>query len=334
MLLWSGCQAPPRPIPPPLPEPSEQMLERAKEFREQTKDAPRRWVVIDAVTMQAFETRYELLSRALLNLGFQEAVLNLVNEKYLIPDQEEYKQLRELLGELAAKKIPVRLMLRQGNFYNHNMGLACKDAERFPWFCAALALEESLREIPVAERPVGLMLALEPQRFTKQTLQRPRRLLFAWDEKLYGVGLDNDLIMRLTLDDVAELRRRLTLPVTTVLPAFVHDAVLAGKLSVGRSDDPVLTGTLQVISAYGDKPTAVLSSIDEEFAARSAHPQSVMVELLLAGHIHESNHALRRRDWNDLMGMLRYGMARWQKNPAFGGVLFNSLYAFYGVLEQ
>ena len=284
-------------------------------------------VVVTAGTLSDFENRYAVLADRIALLGFREVVIEWPGPKLPAADSAFDRQLRALLSELAGRRVPVRFLLRQGSFYRDS-------GQQRPWVEAAREVAGRIQTLPEPERPQGLLLALEPHRFTALTRNRPRSLLYAWGDKHYGPGLDNDQLLKLTLEDLVRVRELLApLPVIPILPSFYPEEQAKKRLSVG--DPAVDYGAPPLaVTAYGEKPSVMTASVSTLLARLQDTPRAVTVEVILARHTYETTISLRRRDWADLMAILTYALRDWERQPAYQGLLFNSYAALAGLWEQ
>lgn len=333
LCLIAGCAAPDIPPPPP-PVRTPEIQRRDEAFRQVLSAAPRRWLVVSERALDLYRTHYPKLIERARGLGFEELVIHFTAQDSL-DSAENAAQFTELVRALTQAKMPYRLMLRQGNFYRHGYFYWPFGKRTPPWVAMAEQLAGLVRSLPGdCARPAGMVAVPEPHRFTRISERKPGDLLFAWQEKCYGPGLDNDELLKQSLRETSQIREKFPdLPFTAGLAGFYHDFAVSGKLSTGRVTDLAKFGLPAMISVSGAKPSAQVGSLSAEFAAMAAQRGSVMVEILLSEHAYGSEQAFRRRGWNDLVKIMRYAMERWNRTPAFGGVVFNSFEALGSIQE-
>ena len=166
----------------------------------------------------------------------------------------------------------------------------------------------------------GVTVLAEPHLFTSANPRRPKNLVFAWSDKTFGPGLDNDRIMRATLQKLSAFGAELgSTPFTVAMPDFYEELVQEGKLSCGSVADFSAAAPKIMIRNAGNKPTEAVEVVRNELNA--AKPGSLLVSITLAEHTSVTAGSLRRRNWADFIRSLDYAIGQWKQYPAFDGVV-------------
>lgn len=217
---------------------------------------------------------------------------------------------------------PVEAVLRESN---HAIGRSGNWLVRC-FLSSGTSLEAMLEEIRAFEeesqsfRFSGVTVIAEPHRFTMSNIHRPKDLVYAWSESTYGPGLDNDRIMKLTLDRLASFSRMLgETPFTVAIPDFYQELTDDGRLTCGSIEDFEQFSSKVLILNAGNKPTEMIESVRNEL--QKGRPDSLLVSVTLAEHTSVSSGALRRRNWSDLTRSLVHAISDWKELPSFSGIV-------------
>lgn len=259
------------------------------------------------------------------------------NRLYLMLDTPEALKLDglpALLEATAAAGIPVEAVLPESGYVLGRQGNALR---RTLMSANGVTLEEMLRKIRKFEtetfRFAGVTLLVQPHLFTRTNIHRPKSLVFAWDEKTFGPGLDNDNLMKVTLDKAAGFAARLApTPLSIGMPDFYEELVMEGKLSCGSVADFGKIASDIIILNSGNKPSELLDTVRNELA--NAAPGSLLVAVTLANHTSVTSGALRRRNWTDYIRSLGNAVTEWKNRPAFGGVVLGPLAQIETLLQE
>ena len=166
---------------------------------------------------------------------------------------------------------------------------------------------------------------LAPHLFSGKNIQRRRGQLYRWDEKRYGAGGDNDMLV----GEALELARRIAaipgLPrLTLAVPDFLQEAAEAGKLSRGSIRDFAAISRRVAVISSANLPSGVPAAVKHELDG--APPEaSVLVVVPLAGHTSLDRGRLRRRNWEDFRRSIANLMDKHASHPAFGGIIVSPL---------
>lgn len=233
------------------------------------------------------------------------------------------------LKSVKAQKLTAEIVLKQGDFRqpyrgNNLIRSRVEKADDVPGmvkkimaFNAALPAD--------AEKISGIVLAAEAHKFTRDA-QGTTGQFFAWSEKTFGPGLDNDMLMQQALELVKKLNAQ-NIKVTSAIPDFYHDLAEQGKLSCGKVSDFTalcLKSNEIILQSTASIPTAVVAGTRGELNSFPAG-KNMILGLEIAGHTAVSSGKLRRRDWKDLSAILDYVIREHKKYPEFQGIMLSPL---------
>ena len=324
LLIVSGCATPAGNVmpgaTPPNPADDAVSAARAVQFRKMTSDFAVRGI---GVFPEAFENRYspaEVSSR-IRALGFNRVYCTITTEKAL------NENFIALLREFGNVGLPVEVVLRQQDFYRRNQTNqllrdlvwqypSLKDAVQMV-LKFNLKLPEDVRKIS------GITLVTGAHTFTNANVERTRGQLYAWAEDRYGIGQDNDMLMRQMFTQLKEIAALPgMLPLTIGIQDFYHENAVAGKLSCGSIRDFAKLGKVMVINR-GNVATQLVKRVEDEL--KDAGKEKILITIPLAGHTSFNQGKLRRRDWNDFCRAIDYAGKHFKKNPACGGIVVSPL---------
>ena len=169
----------------------------------------------------------------------------------------------------------------------------------------------------------GITIVAGAHDFTNANVERSHGQLYAWDEKRYGIGKDNDMLMRQLFTLFKEIAALPGLPPLTIaIPDFYHEKAVNGELSCGSINDFSKIGKVMVINS-GNVASELVKQNSGELLASKSNP--VLIAVTLAGHTAQNSGQLRRRDWNDFCRILDYAGKNFRKYPAFDGMVVSPL---------
>lgn len=186
-------------------------------------------------------------------------------------------------------------------------------------FTAALRVN---RDLPENCRLTGVMVRVDVHRFNEANPNLPPGQLYRWRENDYGIGSDNDVMMRECFRKLAEWRERAKahqLKFSVAIPAFYHERALAKDLSKGTVSDFLSVADAVVVLGYGNKPSSYQQSLRRAVDGTSG--RRVCCGVVLSGHVSEASGALRRRDWDDFMRIFSAMHQTLSSMPGYCGML-------------
>ncbi len=296
--------------------------ERARELAKTTSGCSIRGVGLEYREIQPadLENPANLVSR-IGEFGFNRIFIRLDRQDQL------GDTLAVLINAGSAAGIPVELAVWRSDFDESYRG----NAVRRLLFPRNLTLKDAAEGVARFNRQfqpgtgvAGLTVVIEPHMYTADSPVRPHGELYAWSDKTFGPGLDNEMLMR---QAIAELKAMVPLldgiPLTVSVPDFYQELVAEGKLEVGGVNDFLDINPARPVvflRNYGNKPTETAQRVADELAAAKIG-RSVLVGINIAGHISVTKGALRRRDWRDFNRAVNYFLLQWRESPAFLGVV-------------
>jgi hypothetical protein len=174
----------------------------------------------------------------------------------------------------------------------------------------------------------GFTVLLEPHRFNV-TEQRKRGIhpCFIWRDDAFGIGFDNDILTKKTLEDAGKLTAS-AIAFTPAAADFYHEWAAEGKLSRGRVNDfsALATNAPEVVLLMtGNKPTAAVAGVRNEL--REAKTSSVILLFAVADHLSIGRERFRRRNFTDFVKAVKYGREKLSAYPAKSGIITGPLRA-------
>lgn len=337
--LIAGCAAttPVRRVTPvvkPLRTADETTVEkRIAELRSLLEPLPVRGILCYPRAVMGSDIPLDLVFNRVRKLGFNHLRLHISSEV------EFDDGLRAFLEAAHGFGIPVELMLSQRDFFVRERGnrLLRKIRSGTPGLVEAVHLAARFNaSLPAEHRFAGITVVIEPQYLVIGSPNLPPDALFAWNEKTYGPGLDNDLIMRRTFDVLRQLPEAAgDLPVSVAIPDFLHEKALSGELTVGSiADFCAIDGIRRVIVINsGNRPSQLLAGISNELK-EAPKGAKIVIAVPVAEHSSVGAGALRRRDWKDFVRSLGYLVRNAGCHPAFEGVVVGPLAYLQFILTE
>ncbi len=324
VVLCGGCSTPARHITPGatpanLAE-NHVTAARIKQFRAITGAFPERGV---GIYPEAFENRFsaDSVAERIAELGFNRAYCCITTERAL------NDSFIELLRALGKRGIPAETVIFQRDYYrvNHSNRLLRPLLPAYPGLSDVVRkVIDFNSDLPEdVKKLAGLTVVVEPHCYTNANVERSHGKLYAWSEERYGIGQDNDMLMRDTYEQLKKISRLPSLPpLKLAIHDFYHQNAVEGKLSIGSIADFQKLGKVMVINS-GNVPTQLVKKVEDELKAGGNVP--LLLVIPLAGHVSEERGKLRRRDWNDFCRALDYAGKHFRKYPSFGGVVVSPL---------
>ena len=323
-LAISGCSTPARNVtplatPPALADDKEAAL-RLERFRKITAAFPVRGI---GIYPEAFENRYtpaEIVAR-IAKYKFNRAYCYITTEKAL------NENMISLLRELGKAGIPAEVVLFQRDFYRkvQTNQLLRSLVWQYPTLKdAAQKVIDVNRELPEdVKKFAGVTIVTGAHTFTNSNVERSRGQLYAWADDRYGIGRDNDMLMRQMFSFLKEISALPGLPPLTLgVQDFYHENAIAGKLSCGTVNDFGKLGRVMIINR-GNVATQLVKQVENELKYKADKP--MLIAIPLAEHTALNSGKLRRRDWNDFCRALEYAAENFKNYKSCGGIVVSPL---------
>ena len=336
--LIAGCAATPvrRAVPAvkPLRLADEATVEkRSSELRSLLAPLAVRGVLFSPRAIMESDIPLDAVFSCIRDLGFNCLYARITSEK------EFDEPLRAFLEAASHFEVPVELMVSQRDFFvrEHGNRLLRKISSRTPDLCEAVTLAARFSaSLPPEQRPVGITVIVEPHRMAIGSPNLPPNAIFAWSDKTYGPGLDNDLIMHRLFDMLRRLPAAAEgLPVSVGIPDFLHEKTIAGELSIGSiADFCAIEGIRRVIVINsGNRPSQLIAGVRDELGA-APKGAKVVIAVPVAEHFSVDVGALRRRDWKDFVRALNYLIRNAGRHPTFEGMVVGPLASLVFILNE
>ena len=266
--------------------------------------------------------------KAVKKMGFNRICCRISSESELS------ETLQKLLVSAAAEKLPVELVLRQGDFKQRFRGNALVRA-LLPQFRQLPEMAEEIvrfnETLPANAKIAGVQVVFEPHRFTYANgASEIPGLLYLWSDATFGKGLDNDKLVELSIKQLEKMKANLKgIPLSVELPDFYPLWKKEGKLTRGSAKDFSAIGKV-VIRCTGNLPSQLVNNSKTAMA----DAKEVTAVIPLADHTSVRSGALRRRDWNDLVRALGFFISSTRKANCSGVILRPLSELGYMLLEQ
>ena len=249
-------------------------------------------------------------------------------------ESELSEKLEQLLNAAGSAKIPVELMIRQGDFKRRFRGNALVRCF-LPQFRQLPDLAEEIvnfnTSLPAGAKLAGVTVRFEPHLFTRANgAAEIPGLYYLWSSSTFGKGLDNDKLVELSMEQLKKMKAKLkNLPLSIELPDFYPAWVREGKLSKGSVKDLAAIGKV-MLQCSGNQPSQLVT----RSAAAMKEGKNMVAVIPVAGHTSVNSGALRRRDWNDLVRALGYFVNSTRKQNCSGVIIRPLSELGYMLLEQ
>ena len=178
-------------------------------------------------------------------------------------------------------------------------------------------------ELPENIRIAGITVILTPHLFNGDNTQRIRGHLYRWADNRYGIGQDNDMLMKEAMEYLQQISAIEALPPLTVAVSdFYHEKAVAGELSCGKISDFARYADKVIVISSANLPSKVHESVRQELSESSGDIQ-LIVAVPLATHTSFDSGRLRRRNWQDFQRTIDYLVRQSAANPAFQGIIIS-----------
>lgn len=245
-------------------------------------------------------------------------------------EQELNDKLEELFISAAKADIPSYIVLRQRDYFKRHRGNAFVRLfkKRYPDIAAmSRKVADFADSLGDDGKVSGFSIVLEPHRFN-QVEQRKGGIdsCFIWGDKNFGIGLDNDMLMKQTFADAACAAKESGLEFVPLIADFYHEWAKEGKISNGKIDDTAKlssSGKDVLLLSTGNKPTAVVAGLKNEFA--DAKTANITLVFIVADHLSVNSSFFRRRNFSDFMRGVEYGHKTLRTKKNYSGFVTGPL---------
>lgn len=179
------------------------------------------------------------------------------------------------------------------------------------------------KSVNTSQRFDGISADLEPHILKTDYAHRPEGLTLAW-QKSYGIGKDNDLLLKRTVEVMALAKKEMgTLALSQALGFFFQHPYDTGLLSWGGAQQFLQHCNHVVVMAYNYQAKRVIEMATPVLTAASQHPKSVSIAIKTSLNTVGGDGPLtsfQPQGWDNLITSLKYILAEAKKFESFRGV--------------
>lgn len=317
-----------------LPAVTAELESRAAEFRSEMAKNAAAGAFVNGETLNFFAGMPDVLAERLAMLG--------INEVYVAYDGEFFADgsyqsvLGDLLMELKKHNISARLAFkmsdtvwkRSPNFIVRNLIDPKHDI-----------LEEIMDELNGFNRAypdapfTGVVFDMNVEAFSGHNLAVPGGQIYGWGENTFGIGRDNDMLMKDGFAILEKLKAGLPgIDIGCLFSSELNTFAQEGKLSVGKVSDFAAAADTLFIRVDASASAEIVR------AAAALLPQSgdkqSSLYLELAVHAENNRPALRRRSFRQFMTGLNAVNSGCGAYPEFRGMAFDSFAGLEDIWEK
>ena len=323
MAVFSGCISTPVTPQRIAAEPVEKVddavvAQRKAAFVRAVKRTPVRGVLVYPLSWKDFPAE-EVASRA-ASYGF--------NRIYFVvsSEQEINCRLEDLMESAVKKGITPYIVLRQRDYFNRHRGngFVRLFKNRYP---DLLSVSEKAADYVEDCKAGGFVILIEPHRFTSVEQRRGGiDSCFVWSDINFGIGLDNDVLMKKSFSEVSRAAKS-GVPFVPAIADFYHELAAEGKISIGKINETakLASGTPEVLLvSTGTKPSAVAENIKNEFSSANC---KITLVFIVGDHLSEDSRRFRRRNFTDFVRGIGHGTGQLASQKAYNGFVTGPLRA-------
>ncbi len=255
-----------------------------------------------------------------------------------ITSETELDDFLEEFVILAAKnKLPVEIVISQRDYFRsyRSNTLLRNLLVKYPSLADVGRMVADFNDsLPETAKLAGITVELTPHLYNGHNTDRNYRSLFRWDEKHFGPGMDNDMLMRDAIGQLEEISKTENIPpVTAAIRDFYHELADSGKLSTGKiADFARISSRIAVINS-ANLPSQLPEKVKAELNA-APKGAKVLTVIPLATHAAADSERLRRRNLNDFVRAVNNFNIAVKNIPASGGVILSPLSVIYYMSQE
>lgn len=296
---------------------------RAKNLKQIVVKCNEFGIYLDETSRKVYAKKPEILASRCNILGVTDLYLTVSIERYG-EDDTYADQLRNLAKRMKQRGIRVWIILDKVSFFTWAEKLG-KDSEHD-------ITGDSVEDIigfagdTFAEkgRVAGILLVVKPEKMNNSNPDLPSNLLYSWGEDKYGIGKDNDTIMDYSFKIIRAVKRYAgKTQVILVVPHFIHDDKLSGKLSSGDINEFLAHSDRIIISDFASKFKKVRLQAETELRD-AKKPNSISICMKMDTDAINGNsygEAVNSKDWAYTLRGFQYIIRRAKAFPAFRGIV-------------
>ncbi len=245
---------------------------------------------------------------------------------HIISEQELDDRLAGFISGAKLSGFAVEIVISQQDFYRrYQVNQVIRGAMiQYPTLIEAVQLAAEFNAgLPETGRLDGITVQLTPHLYSGKNIRRMYNSIYAWSEKSYGKGGDNDMLMLLALENLRQIAALEQMPPLTVaIHDFYHEKALSGDLSGGTIRDFAAAAPTVAVINTANLPSQLAVNIAGELQSIPTG-KKVLAVIPLATHTSIDSTRLRRRNWGDLLRALEVCITSAKKYPGFAGIILS-----------
>ncbi len=326
ILLLFGCHSRP-------PAPSVKdfnitplMTKRAAELKQLMARCNGFGVYLDEPSRVIYAKKPALLARRCKMLGITDLYLT-VAMKRRHNNPQYSSQLHQLAQQLKREQIRLWVILDNISLYAWADKLGRDNEGEITKESVKKLIGIGGNKLAANKLLAGILLVVRPQRITPDNDSLPHTLLYSWGDDKYGIGNDNDTIMKYSFRIIRAVKHYAgNLKVILAIPHFIHEDKLQGRISIGDINQFLALCNRVIIIDYASHFKTIRLQAENELKA-ARHPHSVSICLKMDPDAINGNpygDAINYTGWNRMLRGFKYLIRRGEKYPAFRGlVIYN-----------
>lgn len=317
-LLMPGCSSSEAKILPPIQETPE-FAQNAAIVKTVFDTMKNTVAFISCDTYDVYRHAPQELVRRMKMTGIKQCYL-IIAER--LPKHFGENDLRQFITALKQQKIGFYLAFDPRSFYNQGERWLIrpqhvdKNSHMFSQLSQFMLLNDGSE--PEAQI-TGIAIILAPHLMKNGA---GNNHLYAWSEKNYGIGLDNDKLMVAMVEGAKKISRIIKpLKFTVTVPDFIHIKATEGKLSTGRVEDFAGFTDQLIVMAFAPSLTQTLEKTSQH-AKVAARLGIDMIPCILAhdDHYREIADSISNRPFADFAEDLQKNAAEFRGDPGVDGI--------------
>ncbi len=174
------------------------------------------------------------------------------------------------------------------------------------------------------ERFDGVSADLEPHTMKEKSTQRPGKLKLIWSKQNFGMGKDNDLLLKRTIEVMKIAQKELApLKFNEAISAFFQPKVNEGLLKYGGTDEFLQYCDEVIAMTYNSKMTRIWEMAEPLLIGAKDKPQSVGIcvktSLGTTGD-DDAPTSLQPQGWDSMIETINFLMKKGAEYKTFKGV--------------
>ena len=324
--LLFGCHTPPVTQPIKDMHITPLMKKRAAEMKQVMSRCSGFGVYLDEPSRVVYAKQPALLARRCKMLGITDIYLTVAVERHH-NDPEYNSQLRQLARQLKMQQIRLWVILDNISLYTWADKLGRDNEGEITRESVKKLIGIGGNELAGNKLLAGILLVVKPQSIIPDNDTLPHTLLYSWGDDKYGIGNDNDIIMKYSFRIIRAVKRYAgNLKVILAIPHFIHEDKQQGRISIGGINQFLDLSERVIILDYASHFKTIRLQAENELKA-AQRPHSVSICLKMDPDAINGNpygDAINYTGWDRMLRGFKYLIRRGGKYPSFRGlVIYN-----------